>query len=59
MRRRVKCRTLLRIHFQTANQKNSNFFQLPELHETQFKNNRGALGTRMGYSRLIIKQSRK
>ena len=27
--------------------KNSNLFPLPELHETQFKKNRGALGTRM------------
>ena len=33
--------------FLNGQSNNSNFFPLPELHETQFKNNRGALGTRM------------
>ena len=33
--------------FFNGQSKNSNLFPLPELHETQFKQNRGALGTRM------------
>ena len=33
--------------FFNGQSKNSNLFSLPELHETQFKQNRGALGTRM------------
>ena len=33
--------------FLNGQSKNSNFLPLPELHETQFKKNRGALGTRM------------
>ena len=33
--------------FFNGQSKNSNIFPLPELHETQFKKNRGAQGTRM------------
>ena len=38
--------------FFNGQSKNSNLFPLPELNETQFKNNGGALGTRMELTRL-------
>ena len=48
--------------FFNGQSKYSNFFPLPELHETQFKKNRGALGTRMILSpmdMLVRKRSRE
>ena len=43
--------------FFNGQSKNSNLFPLPELHETQFKQNRGALGTRMTESRVVMRDS--